>query len=94
MVGRIITLALLLAAGYWYWSGPYQARTRPDYRQSLEHNAETMRLCVHSRNYRAGATGQGTADPEAACAMEHNLYRHEGQWHSYDRVRPDSGAGG
>ncbi len=88
MFGRLLTLALLVGIGYWYWSGPYQARVNPDYEQKLEQNAETMRLCIRGRNYKSGSTGMSDGDPEELCAREHNLYRHEdGRWHSYDDVR-------
>lgn len=87
MFERLLTLALLLGAGYWYWSGPYQARTKPSAEQKLEHYAEEMRLCVRGLNYKAGATGEGTGDPEQVCARKLNLYRHDGRWHSYDDTR-------
>jgi hypothetical protein len=87
MPGRIITLAMIIAAGYWYWSGPYQSRQNPDYQQKLEANAEKMRECIRARNYKLGATGVSEGDPEQVCAKKLNLYRHDGQWHSYDDVR-------
>jgi hypothetical protein len=86
MIGRLFTLAVILGAGYWYWSGPYQDRVNPSYEQKLEHYAEEMRQCIRGVNYRAG-TGANTGDPEKVCAQRLNLYRHEGRWHSYDDVR-------
>lgn len=87
MFERLLTLALLVGAGYWYWSGPYQDRVNPDMSKKLEQYAEDMRLCVHGLNYKAGATGEGSGDPEQVCAARLNLYLHEGRWHSYDDVR-------
>lgn len=87
MLGKMITIALLLGLAYWYWSGPYQARVNPNYEQRLEENAEKMRVCIRSENYRAGATGVGTGSPEENCARKYNLYREDGRWYSYDDVR-------
>lgn len=90
MLGRLITLVLVVGLGYWYWSGPYQARVNPSYEQRLQDNAEKMRLCIRSENYRVGATGMGTGSAEDNCAKQHNLYRDKGQWYSYDDVRKGS----
>ena len=87
MIGRLFTLAVIIGAGYWYWSGPYQARVNPSYEQKLDRYAEQMRECIRGENYKAGSTGGSTADPETECAQRLNLYRHEGRWHSYDDVR-------
>lgn len=87
MLGRLITLALLVGLGYWYWSGPYQTRVNPSYEQRLQEHAEKMRVCIRSENYRLGATGSGTGTPEDICARQYNLYRENGNWYSYDDVR-------
>lgn len=89
MLGRIFTLAVLVAAAYWYWSGPYQESRNPSYEKKLEKNAEDMKLCIRTANYKAGATGEGSGNYEQKCAKKFNLYQHGGNWHSYDDVRPD-----
>jgi hypothetical protein len=88
MLQRILTVALLLGVGYWYWSGPYQQRVNPGYEQKLRANAENMRQCIRGANYRLGATGTGEGNPEERCAAKFNVYQQDGQWHSYDDVRP------
>jgi len=30
--GRLLTIAILVAAGYWYWSGPFQQQRNPNYK--------------------------------------------------------------
>ena len=87
MLGRLISIAMIAAAAYWYWTGPYQERVNPNYEQKLRKNAEDMRLCIRSGNYQLGATGVGNGNVEQRCAEKFNLYQHEGQWHSYDDVR-------
>ena len=87
MFERLLSVAMLIGLGYWYWSGPYQDRVNPDMDARLGKYAEDMRSCVHGLNYKAGATGEGSGDPQIVCAKRLNLYLHEGQWHSYDDVR-------
>ena len=89
MLGRILPIVLLAAAGYWYWTGPYQESKNPAYEQRLQENRLKMDRCLRGKAYAAGATGQVSGNPEDACAQQYNLYRYEGQWHSYDDVRPD-----
>ena len=88
MLGRVFTLAVILGAGYWYWSGPYQQQHNPSYEQRLKKNAENMRLCMRGAAYGAGATGETSGNPEQRCAERFNLYKLDGQWHSYDDARP------
>ena len=89
MIQRIILLAVIAYAGYWYWSGPYQARVNPDYQQQLKNNDEKMAACMRAKAYQLGATGQGLGPEPAreACAQEHNVYEEGGRWHSYEAVR-------
>lgn len=90
MIGRLIVIAAVIGAAYWYWSGPYQARVSPSYEQMLEINAENMSECMRSEAYKHGATGGGLGVDAARekCAEEFNVYEHEGQWHRYDMQRP------
>ncbi len=82
MIGRFLTIAILLAAGYWYWSGPYQRQHNPDEAERLRQAVEGMRECIHGKNYKAGATGVGEGDAEQICAEKFNLYFYEGEWRS------------
>lgn len=91
MLQRLVIIALLAAAVYWYWQGPYQTKTNPDYATVLDQNDEKMASCVRSALYRTGTTGVGP-DAEGAhenCAREYNLYRHKGRWHSFGMDRPN-----
>jgi len=80
--GRLLTIAILVAAGYWYWSGPYQQQRNPDTAHKLEADLEKMRQCVRGMNYKVGATGIGEGNPEEICAEKFNLYYYEGEWRS------------
>jgi len=87
---RIATLAAIVAAGYWYWSGPYQEKTNPSYEARIEENDRKMAECVRGASYRFGATGSGanTAAAQERCAQEYNLYELDGHWHNYETTRP------
>ena len=91
VVIRIITFGAIIAAIYWYWSGPWQARVNPSYEAMLEENAENMRLCMRAAAFELGATGTGTAAGVARdqCAEKYNLYELDGQWHRHDIPPPD-----
>jgi len=87
MIGRLFTIAVLIGAAYWYYTGPYQERVNPSDETKLKQYAEQMRECIRGLNYKAGATGEGTGDPEETCAEKYNLYQKNGKWHSYDDIR-------
>jgi hypothetical protein len=88
MLQRILTLAIVAALGYWYWSGPYKERVNPSYEQKLRHNAKAMRDCIYRKNYAANRTTSIVGDLQETCMQELNLYQSDdGQWHSYDDVR-------
>lgn len=82
MFGRLLTIAILVAAGYWYWSGPYQQQRNPDAAHMLEADLEKMRQCLRGMNYKIGATGIAEGNPEEICAEKFNLYYYEGEWRS------------
>ena len=82
MFGRLLTIAILIAAAYWYWSGPYQQQRNPDAAHKLEADLENMRQCVRGMNYKIGATGSAEGNPEEVCAEKFNLYYYEGEWRS------------
>ena len=89
MIQRIVLLLVIGGLGYWYWSGPYQARVNPSYEQQLQRNDENMAGCMRAKAYQLGATGQGVGADRAReqCARQHNVYEEDGRWHSYDAVR-------
>lgn len=91
MLQRLIVLAALIGAVYWYWSGPYQEKTNPSQEAILKQNRDNMAQCMRSGAYKVGATGTGagSATTEKQCAEKYNLYQLEGHWHSYDTNRPD-----
>lgn len=89
MLGKLLMLIVIVGAGYWYWSGPYQERVNPGFEKRLEINARNMRDCLRGQSYKPGATGEVGGDPEQVCARRYNLYKLDGQWHSYDDSRPD-----
>ena len=82
MIGRLLTIVILVGAGYWYWSGPYQRTHNPDADEQLREAIEGMRECIRGQNYKAGATGVSEGDPEQICADKFNLYLYEGEWRS------------
>ena len=89
-MGRTILLAAILAAVYWYWSGPFQD-SRPGGRDDqLRENARKMKQCVQrERSVTAGlgmvGADSGGGDPEKLCAQQLNMYRQDGQWLSFDQ---------
>jgi hypothetical protein len=91
MLQRLITLAVLIGAAYWYWSGPYQDKIDPSYEAILEQNRQLMAKCIRGASYKQGATGAGTGSGRAKkeCAEKYNLYEQDGHWHSYNIPRPD-----
>jgi hypothetical protein len=90
MLQRLIVLAVIIGAVYWYWSGPYQEKVHPSYEAMLKRNDENMAQCTRAAAYKQGATGSGPGPEEAekACAEKYNLYQSKGHWHSYEVVRP------
>lgn len=91
MLERIVVIAVIVGAIYWYWSGPYQQTHNPGYEATLQQNETNMAECTRAGNYKLGATGSGPGPEliEQQCAEKYNLYEEDGRWHSYDRARPD-----
>jgi hypothetical protein len=89
MVGRILMLAIVIALGYWYWTGPYQERSNPTYEQKLRQNARAMSDCIARKHYADTRMVSSGGDLEERCMRELKLYEEDGQWHSYDDVRED-----
>jgi len=88
---RIAVFVAIIAAGYWYWSGPYQDKVHPSYRLQVEANDEKMAECIRAAAYKLGATGTGVGAKvaEEQCAEKYNVYQLDGHWHSYDATRPE-----
>ena len=86
MFSRLLSLAILLSVGYWYWSGPYQSQYNPTPQQKLEQDIGQMRECIRGMNYSLGATGVVEGDPETVCAGKFNLYLYEGEWRSLSEL--------
>lgn len=87
-----VALALL---AWWAWNGPIHDWRTVTAEEELQANADRMAHCLRGKSYVSGSGGAFTRDPEAVCARELNLYRHEGRWYSYESARPsDSDANG
>jgi hypothetical protein len=85
VISRILPWALVIAACYWYWQGPYQARFNPSPAQQLEQIRKEVQLCIHGQEYQIGTTGNSQGPPEEYCAEKHGVYRgDDGRWYSYD----------
>lgn len=85
MIGKIVVSLIVVAVGYWYWSGPYQRdQVSQEERQLLE-NTRNMENCMHreaSLGAARGITGVGGMENngQKLCAEKFKLYLHEGQW--------------
>jgi len=90
MLQRIVVVAILIGAAYWYWSGPWQREHHPDYAAIVQQNDEKMAECTRAAAYKLGATGVGAGAEVATrnCAEKYNLYEEDGHWHSYSMSRP------
>jgi hypothetical protein len=88
---RAITFLAIVAAGYWYWTGPYQEKINPDYETMVRKNDRNMAECARAAAYQLGATGTGAGAERATeqCAEKFEVYELDGHWHSYGTVRPD-----
>ncbi len=84
-MGRLISIAIIAAAAYWYWSGPYQQGRNPSAEEQLQANESAMRKCIRQEQSMGGAAGlAGVAtdigDPEQLCAEKLQLRRENDQW--------------
>ena len=87
MLERLVIAAIIIGAGYWYYTGPYQAQTDPNEGQQLQTLQEEVARCIKSKDYKQGATGDSEGDPTELCAREFNVFMHDdGLWHSYSKV--------
>ncbi|MEH6635302.1 MAG: hypothetical protein V7700_07265 [Halioglobus sp.] len=90
MIGRIFSIAVVIAAAYWYWTGPYQAKHHPSYEARLQKNTDDMAMCMRGAAYKAESTGLSEGNAEETCAQRFNLYKDKGKWHSYDEKRREN----
>ena len=87
-MGRLIAIALIGAAAYWYWSGPYQAgRAAPSPQEQRAENARLMKKCQRQEASMTAAAGMagamvGGGDTEALCASKLGLHKRDGEWHT------------
>ena len=86
---NLLSLAMLAAIGYWYWSGPFQDQKQPSFEQKMELYDKHMASCLRGSAYASGAGHNIKGSPEKRCAKKYNLYLDQGKWYSYDDVRPD-----
>jgi len=87
-MSRMLGYVALALLGWWAWTGPIHDWRTVTAEEALQANAEQIALCVRGKAYVEGVGGGHTRDPEAACASELNLYRHEGRWYSHTSARP------
>ena len=88
MLSKWITPLLLLVAGYWFWTGPYQEMQSQSYEDSLRRNAENMQRCIDAEGL-AGSLNGRSERPKDVCARKYKLYFEDGYWHSYEVERPE-----
>ena len=88
MLERILRSVVVAVAAWWAWTGPIHDWRTVSADDQLQAWSDSMARCIRGKEYVAGATGTSTADPEAACARELNLYRQDGRWYSYAAARP------
>ena len=82
----IVVLAIA-AAGYWYWSGPFQESRLLSPQEQLENNAKLMQRCVDKEKSMAGSAGVGGIGgiidgAESLCAEQLGLTSRDGDWYS------------
>lgn len=83
MFGKLVIVAGLAAAGYWYWM--QQPANRDLGAESLQENERLMARCIRQeRSMSAGAALAGglpdAGDTEALCADKLGLQRGPGGW--------------
>ena len=87
MLAKLVIVAAVIAAAYWYWTGPYQQNQPSSETRQLQENARNMKKCMRaekSMGAAAGMAGVGgvAGDAQTLCAQRYNLYLQDGQWHS------------
>lgn len=85
MIKNLIILAVVVAAGYWYWSTQDKVDPQIAEQKKLDENAREMRECLNreqSMNAAAGMGGAGglAGDAKELCAEKLGLFYAEGQW--------------
>ncbi len=84
---KLIIAIAVVAAGYWYWSGPYQSAETQSLADHLKENKHTMQRCMKKEGTMGGLGGMAgmSSDSDGAqdlCANKNDLYLKDGQWYS------------
>jgi hypothetical protein len=84
---KLIIAIVIIAAGYWYWSGPYQSAETQSLADHLKENKHTMQRCMKKEGTMGGLGGMAgmSSDSDGAqdlCANKNDLYLKDGQWYS------------
>ena len=87
---KFIVPAALLAAGYWYYSGPYQASRLVSPGQLARDSERAMERCLRQeRSISAGGAMAGALmveeDVEWRCAEKLDFVQRDGQWSPRER---------
>ena len=82
-MAKLIVIVALIAAGYWYWSGPYQAGRAPSEAQQLQQNARDMKRCMRreaSMNAASGMAGAPVADGDGGNIVRAEIWFGAARW--------------
>jgi hypothetical protein len=82
---KFLIVVGLLAAGYWYYTGPYQGSRLVSPEEEAKNNARLLDRCMRqeaSINAGAGMAGamDDAGDTETLCAEKLNIEMRDGQW--------------
>ena len=81
---KVIILVGLIAAGYWYYTGPYQDQKQsPEYQ--AQQNARMINDCMREEARMAAGAGlagvmSDSGDVQTVCADKLGLELREGRW--------------
>lgn len=89
-MAKLVIFVALVAAAYWYWSGPYQESRQSSAADQLKDNASIMQRCIaqEGRMQTAGGlagvgdVGSSGQDAERLCAEKNNLVKRDGNWYN------------
>ncbi|MFV8816564.1 hypothetical protein [Haliea sp. E17] len=81
---KLAIIVALVAAGYWYYSGAWQARMQTPEQQAQD-NARLMERCMREEGRMAAGAGLAgmaseTGDLQTLCADKLALQMRDGQW--------------
>lgn len=61
MPGKLVVIAAIAGAAYWYWTGPYQQNRTPTAEQQWLENEQLMKNCRRKEESMSAAAGLGGA---------------------------------